>query len=685
MPTDDAMGNDANNGENRENGADFFRPTDRYTERAVAWRWRLIVPVILTTLIVFAFMPALEAGFVYWDDDDLLLINTGYQGITANSLHWMFTTTYTGHFQPLTWLSYSIDHAVWGDFRTFGFHCTNVLLHTLTALSFYFVTRQLLGIALGYQPGLRSKAFVLSAGLAAALFAVHPLRVESVAWLAERRDVLSGFFFVTAVGLYLHYALWRSRVDTANRPSRQTVQGWLFYMGSVACCVLSLLSKASAMALPLVLLILDVYPLRRLGHQRHPERRSAEGVLVEKLPFFVLAVWAASKALNAQAEGGALYSLQQHDVPARIAQACYGLVFYVWKTVWPSGLGPLYGIPAREVLLGPMFWGSLLVVVGLMVAAVSVRRRWPAVPTALAAYAVILAPVLGLAQSGPQLVADRYSYLACMGFAILPAAWMLRVSQRGSRWNATRRHALLGLLAAVMIVGLEQITFYVQAPIWMSPLALWARGVSVSPDSSVAHTNFADALVGADERGLAIRHYELALESDPDNAVALHHLGTLYKGSGNDKAAISLLLKSLQIDPSRSRACYTLAELFLGTNRPELAVRVLRDGTKRNPNELRLIDFLARILASHPDERIRNGEEALMWASREVELAGETNLQALTTLTVAMAEAGQLERAIETTEQALQLAEQQQADSFIRLLQERLNVFREGHAYHNGP
>ena len=264
---------------------------------------RLGVPAGLVLLTLLAFMPALDAGFVHWDDDDLLLLNTRYRELSGESLKWMFSTSYAGHFQPLTWLSYTLDYALWGR-NPFGYHLSSVLLHILTALGLYVVSRRLLALAFGESAVARSAPYVLSAGLAAALFAVHPLRAESVAWLAERRDVLGGFLYVAAVGCYLRYAGQWGGSSAARR--------WWFYAAAVGLAVLSLLSKATAMTLPFVLLVLDVYPLRRLGSRRPFGGVSQHVVWLEKLPFLALAAWTAGRALYAQAEEGALYGLAQH-------------------------------------------------------------------------------------------------------------------------------------------------------------------------------------------------------------------------------------------------------------------------------------------------------------------------------------------------------------------------------------
>jgi cytochrome c-type biogenesis protein CcmH/NrfG len=363
-------------------------------------------------------------------------------------------------------------------------------------------------------------------------------------------------------------------------------------------------------------------------------------------------------------------------VLARLAQACYGLVFYLRKTIWPDNLGPLYEIPPREVLLGPMFWSSAVCLALIVAVAVKMRHRRPALAASLAAYAIILSPVLGLAQSGPQLVADRYSYLSCMGFAVLGGVMLLHGSRRPTWTVLPRRMALISLVVAIVCISLHHATF-AQSDIWRDELRLWWQGVKVSPDSAVAHVNLADALAEGQEHEKAIAQYERALDLDPEDAVAHHHLADAYRAIGFNEVAIGHYLKALRIDPARTRACYRLAELFSNSGRGDLAVIILRDGAQRRPDDVEIIDYLARLLASHPDDNVRNGPEALVWAERVVAVRGDDDVPSLMTLSMALAENGRFDEAIRTAERALNLAQEANAEVQIRRIRHRLSAFRE--------
>src|SRR3989449_3447697 len=252
------------------------------------WVFRLL-PVLIAFVTFVPFLPTLDNQFVNWDDDDNLVENPQYRGLGWTHLRWMWTTSHIGHYAPLTWMTFGLDYLLWG-MNPVGYHLTNLLLHAANAAVFYLVARRILGSAL---PGPRERGNVglaASAAFAALLFAIHPLRVESVAWATERRDVLSGLFYLLTLLVYL-------------RAGEQGERGRSGYWASVGLFVCALLSKSMAVSLPVVLLILDVYPLRRLGGARgwwgEPPRR----IYLEKIPFVLLALAASGGAFIPQIEG----------------------------------------------------------------------------------------------------------------------------------------------------------------------------------------------------------------------------------------------------------------------------------------------------------------------------------------------------------------------------------------------
>ncbi|MFQ5495403.1 MAG: tetratricopeptide repeat protein [Phycisphaerae bacterium] len=390
----------------------------------------------------------------------------------------------------------------------------------------------------------------------------------------------------------------------------------------------------------------------------------------------LLALPAAAAALIAQRDGGDMLNLATHSLWSRLAQATYGLMFYPWKTLVPLGLGPLYEIPPWADLMGPMLWISLAVVIGLGVAAYRLRRTVPAIAAVLAVYAVIVFPVLGFAQSGPQLVADRYSYLSCLGFPLLMGAALQRLLRNACCGPGSQQRWILSLICVSVISVLARAGFH-QNDYWLSAETLWRRGVVVSPQSSIAHTNYADALARSSDYGKAYGHYQQALRLNPADAVALHHLGDLSFATGNDNVAIDYLLQSLRIDPNRRRACLLLGRLLDKQGRYRDAARVLGDGARRHPDDLDLAGQLARLLATCPDESIREPGHAVTLALRVNRARYFRSIPALTTLAAAYAADGQFDRAVETIRRALALTDAADNPTLFAHLSDRLQRYRD--------
>src|SRR5213592_3852425 len=381
---------------------------------ALIERWRRwLVPVLIAVVTFAAFLPTLQNQFLNWDDPRNFLENPHYRGLGWTHLRWMWTT-HLGHYIPLTWMTLGLDYLLWG-MNPVGYHLTSLLLHVTNAVVFFFVVRWLLTRALP-SPSERGYALAVSAGFAALVFAIHPLRVESVAWVTERRDVLSGLFYLVAILLYLRACEGGARG-----------RGWYWLSAAVFGC--ALLSKSMVVNLPVVLVILDVYPLRRLGGAVGWWSEPARRVYVEKIPFVLLAAAASAIAVMAQLSFHAALSVAQLSVPGRVAISAYGLSFYLWKMVVPVNLSPLYerGLVDPWATLFLLSYGGLVAITALAWAR---RRRWPGLPATWLAYVVVLLPVLGIFQSGPQIAADRYTYLAGLGWAILAGASLLSYWRR---------------------------------------------------------------------------------------------------------------------------------------------------------------------------------------------------------------------------------------------------------------
>jgi hypothetical protein len=385
----------------------------------------LAFAVAAVTVLVFS--PVLGGTFLNWDDDRSLLTNQGFRGLDPTHLHWMFTTTLLGHYAPLTWLSFGVTYAVAG-MAPAAYHAGNLLLHALNAALVYLLAARLLALAL---PTPTSGARLAGATVAALAFAIHPLRAESVGWITDRGDVLCATFYLTAVVTYVRFAL----SDDGGGRRRWRI-------ASLVAFGAALLSKEIAMTLPLSLLLLDAYPLRRWS-------RGVRTLLIEKVGYFGLAALGAALAVFARGHGAGWTSYADHGVLVRAALAAYSLAFYPLKFVWPAGLSPLYELPAHVSPLEIRFIVAAAVVVAVTGLLLMLRGRLPGALVAWLHAMIAVAPVSGLVHAGSQLVADRYSYLPGIGFAVVAGggvAWGLDGWRRG-------RLALgsTGALAAVVV------------------------------------------------------------------------------------------------------------------------------------------------------------------------------------------------------------------------------------------
>ena len=495
-------------------------------------RW--LVPFIVILATGDTFLPTLQNGFV-WDDNKNLLLNLHYRGLGLDELRWMFTTSLMGHYIPLTWLTLGLDYLLWG-MDPAGYHLTNILLHVATAVAFYFLTIRLLCLAAGGVG--EDKAVWIGAAFAALLFAVHPLRVESVAWITERRDVLSGLLYVLTILVYLRAS------DRVTRSAR-------WYGVSVVLFACALLSKSMAVSLPVVLLILDVYPLKRLGGPAGWWNASVRHVYTEKVPFVLLAGVASAVAFVAMSHTVIVAPLDKVSPLDRLMISGYSLGFYLWKTVAPLNLSPLYPLSIKSTTF---IWSYIILVLLIMVLTFALRHRLPGLLAAWLAYVVILLPVIGIVQNGPQIAADRYTYLSCLGWAVLAGAGMFYCWRPLVRRRiGLRIFVFINGVAAVVVVGLGGLTLR-QAQVWHDPETLWRYTASAVPESKIAHNNLGNVMIERGEIGEAIKHLREALRIDPAYADAYINLGNANFERGEIGKAIKHYRQALRIDPAYADA-----------------------------------------------------------------------------------------------------------------------------------
>jgi tetratricopeptide (TPR) repeat protein len=510
------------------------------------------------------FSPALWNGFVEWDDHINLVQNLNYRGLGWEQLRWMLSTTLMGHYIPVTWVSFGLDYALW-QMTPFGYHLTNCLVHALNAAVFYLVARRLLARATAVD----GHTLTASASTAALFFAIHPLRAESVAWVTERRDVLSGLFSLLTVLAYL-------KSTAAVGPLKRRLS-----LVAIACYALALGSKAMVMTLPLVLLLLDVHPLRRIPPPGMAWlQASARSVLKEKLPYLALGLAGAIASYLAVSAHDFLTSFDRYPWSARLGMALYSLWFYIAKTAVPSNLSPLYELPARVDLAAPRFLGAAVGVLSVSGLVLALARRWPSGLAVWTYYVVALAPVAGIIHSGFQLAHDRYSYLPCLGWALLAGGGAGLVaqglSQRSLRpWLVYAARAT----AASWIVAHAILTWY-QVQVWRSTETLWRHAVEAEPGCAICRVNMGDHFLRLGLGAAARDQYEWALRLRPDRMKAHANLGLALADLGDIDGALRHLQVAAAKYPSDLAVLNNLASVLLTLARPMEALaqldRVLR-------------------------------------------------------------------------------------------------------------
>ena len=525
---------------------------------------RILAPAFVAVVTFLAFLPVLRNGFVDWDDTHFLLNNPFYRGLGWTQLGWMFgagAVARCDQYIPLTWVSWGLDYLWWGT-APIGYHLTSLLLHAANAALFFFVSRRLFQLAAAGD-GSDEGGLDLAAAFAALLFSLHPLRVESVAWATERKDVLSGLFYLLTFLAYL---------KSCACPDKRAARAWLG--ASVAFFALGLLSKVSGLAVPLVLVLLDIYPLRRLpADARRWLSPEARAVWFEKVPFVLASAAAGGAGLISYRR--LIHPLAVVGVGERLALSVFSSAFYLWKPLAPVGLVAIYERPQHIDVFAWPFVLSGLVVAGVSAAACLWRRRAAAGLAVWAAYLALLAPVMGLLANGEQIAADRYTYLPCLGFPLVVAGLLRSAKRRTPAW--------LGACAALLVV-LASLTWR-QTQVWRDSESLWRHVLSVRPDSAVAQDNMGNDLRSRGRLAEAEAHYREAVRLRPSYPDAHNNLAAVLGQLGQDAEAVAQLQEALRLKPDYAEAHYNLGLRFHQRGQIAEAMAEYREALRFKPSD----------------------------------------------------------------------------------------------------
>jgi len=512
----------------------FVAPAVR---RNVLRRLGLLV-VAVAPLIVFR--GALTNGFV-WDDYFNFVVNRGYRGLGWTELSWMFNSAQLSHWIPITWVTLGADYLMWG-MSPAGYHLTNLVFHSVNACIFYVIAGRILRAA---APAFQASALRGGALTAALFFALHPLRTESVVWVTERRDLVSGLFFLLAVLAYL-------RAREPDPASRR------WFALSVVFFQLGVMSKSIVVTLPVVLLALDAYPLRRLSGPRSSQAK----VILEKLPYLPMALLGSYVAVTIVGRDGGLVSFDRLSLLDRILLIVHSAWFYLWKTAFPLPLSPLYELPQTVSAMAPRFLVAIIATVAITCFVLAARRRWPAALAAWFSYLCILAPVSGGMHNGVQIAADRYTYLACLPWALLFGGGVMLVVRSG----LTAALSPLGYKAALAGIGGWMVVLAllasVQTTVWRDDETLWRHALASDPECFVCHHNLGAVFHRSGRAQEAIEHFERAVALRPTASVPRGALVLAFLSVQARERADAELQMLHALDPDLAR---TLSPAFLGT------------------------------------------------------------------------------------------------------------------------
>ena len=797
----------------RQNYSESMAAT-RSPERPTRWKDNGIVVgvcVLLVAAVWLVFGQTVRHQFLNYDDNLYFSANPKVQaGLTWNGMRWAFRTGYASNWHPLTWLSLMLDVDLFGT-GPMGPHLTNVLLHAANTVLLFLLLKQLTGLCSDKSVGATaaSAGTLWPSAFVAAVFAIHPLHVESVAWVAERKDVLSGLFFMLTLLMYARYA------QNSFKSQVSDVRWWASrcYWLAVLFFALGLMSKPMLVTLPFVLLLLDYWPLGRVTRlfsaparqvsdpplpsfgtagkwrmtkfripvsQLRPESfrgSSFNHILLEKLPFVLLSI--ASCVATVLTQQGVIKSTVVLPLTLRFGNALMAYVTYLVQMVWPDNLAvfypyyfdvPLWQIAGAGVLL-------LVVTVVVMVAA----KRFPYLPVGWLWYLGMLVPVIGLVQVGEQSHADRYTYLPQIGLSLavvwavrdFTASWRYRrqvlgtaagiviAALMGCAWKQTaywRNNEFLWMRALACTSGnyiaytnlgasiMEQGRFteaigYYQKALELNPdnvethndwgMALMEQGqnvqaighfqkaIEINPNCAEAHNNLGILLAKQGRIAEAIEHYQWAIALNPNRAEFYDNLGNLLTKQSRIATAVEQFQKALEVDPDYAKAHYNLANVFIAQGRWNEAIEHYQQALKQMPDSVhahyqlglalqsrdrfaeavvqlqKVLELdpkhisaqnnLAWLLATCPDNSLRDGQEAVALAQQAVQFSGGNAPEILDTLAAAYAEAGRYPEAVETARRALDLSAAQNKKSLAEVIQNQLKLFESHSPYREKP
>jgi protein O-mannosyl-transferase len=551
-----------------------------------------VAALFIAIITFFVFLPALNNGFVNWDDDNYVYRNTAIQHLDSRLFTWVFQF-HSSNWHPLTWLSHALDYALWGATPT-GHHAGNIILHSLNSFLLCLLIMYLIRFASPAEslsgPGYLTKT-IIAGCVTALLFGIHPLRVESVAWIAERKDVLSAFFMLLALIFYVNYA---GKQANGRNP--------LLYSASLLSFVFALMSKPVVVTLPLILLILDMYPFRRFVSEKRT-------ILLEKIPFFFLSLLVTVLTVMAQHSGGAVkpFTLSQIGVVLQTP------VFYLVKIVWPVGLSPVYPYPKDFSYLSLTFIGAFILLIVITELCIRAwKKEKPVFIAAWVFFIVTLLPVMGIVRIGTQAAADRYTYMPSIAPCLLIGLGVAMLVGKPSTTKSIQNMLVSILVIISCILGILTIR---QISVWKNSITLWTSVLKHYPGYNEGYINRANAYMMAGHYKEAVNDLNTLVQMSPKYTQAYNNRGLAFGRIGNYQLALIDFSTIISLDPASGTAYNNRAKIYFQVGDYKKGMQDLNKAIELSPETAGFYSNRCEV-----NNALSDHEQAIKDCSRAIEL-----------------------------------------------------------------
>ena len=637
-----------------------------------------IVGLLLAFITLLVYLPAAHHTFVMYDDGDYITENLVVQnGLTWAGFKWAFTTWHAANWHPLTWISHMVD-CQWFGLNAGGHHLVSALFHAANAALLLVLLLRLTG------------AFWASA-FVAALFAWHPMHVESVAWASERKDVLSTFFEMLALLAYARYA----GLSKGESPKSK-----VFYALALVMFACALMSKPMPVTLPFVMLLLDYWPLQRFKVQEGSGFK-VQNLILEKIPFFLLSAASCAVTYISQ-RTTAVVSLKGMSLHLRLENMLVSYGRYLLKLFWPENLAVIYPLSSRFP-----WWQLTLAAAALVLTswfAWRERRRFAYLPVGWFWFLGTLVPVIGLVQVGSQALADRYSYFPSIGIFIAVAFGARDLAERFQFSKIIIAVTAASILAACLVLTEKQLSYWrndeslfrhavvatgdneiaygnLGAALerqgrYKEAVAEYREALRIYPKNSDTHNNLASILDSLGDTNAALAEYQEAIRLDPKSIAPRDNLGTFFIETGRLDDAMKQYTEAARLEPKDAHPYYLMGKLLLREGRDGEAIQQFRRAAQFAPDDFQMLTYMARVLASDENAQARNGNTAYMLASKANALTDGVQPAMLDTIAMAYAELGRFDDAQQAVGDAIGLAGKYKLNDDVAAMTARLQLYR---------